>query len=246
MSVSYGLIVSGSNDKCAIIWDMFTGRMVQMLSNHDGPVISVSINQLSGHVMTLTRTRLYLFTVNGVLLASTSLCSPFPLFNSEFTCMFPATVGIAVPTPDWREGVEVVTGHEGGLVCLWKMRREYRPSDTVMEVIYGDNVELESADELNTSNTQSKLSQNYIHRELYVCSTISRVHDERITALKLCPATSSTSTVSSSNVNSTVKIKTKKSSLISHQNEYLGSQTDLLVGDGGGVISRWACQMEVK
>ena len=216
-----------------------------MLSNHDGPVISVSINQLSGHIMTLTRTRLYLFTVNGVLLASTSLSSSLQFHNSEFTCMFPATVGICVPTPDWKEGIEVITGHEGGLVCLWKMRREPRPSDTVMEVIYGDNVDIHG-DEGNDSeftSGQTKLSQNYIHRELYVCATIGRVHEERITALKLCPTTSSTSTVSSSGTSAVVR---SKKSLISHQNEYMGAQTELLVGDGGGIISRWACQMDIK
>lgn len=244
---------------------------MRVIAAHDNSLVSVSINRLSGRIVTLTRTCVCLHTANGVLLASSVIDHNTPMHNSEYACIFPATVGIAIPTSYWQDGVELVTGHEAGLVCLWKMKRSRRRLETAA----GNESERctpdssPSARERTDSTSLSvktdgsglkpvpkRASDTYIHRELYVCSTISKLHEDKITALKLCCSANSFSSSSSAAVSvsggahghgilNPTNMKHNKGSNISPQLvENIGSNSDLLVGDAGGSISRWSCSYE--
>lgn len=288
-------MVSGGKDRCAILWDLTSGRLVRVISEHDNALLSVSINRLSGNIMTLTRTCVSLHTVNGVLLASALIDRNTPMRNTDYSNIFPATVGMTVPCSYWQDGVELVTGHEGGLVCLWKMKRSRKKLGTTATASTGNSESgytspvaclgarsRASSTIIGSESTMSLsleadsngdgsgrmpvpklVSDTYIHRELYVSSTISRVHEDNITALKLCCSATSFAGSSSSfsgasasavsvpgsahgygSLNPT-KMKHNKGSNISPQLiENIGSNSDLLVGDAAGYISRWSCHYD--
>lgn len=69
-SPAYNMIVSGSRDGTAIVWDMSRFMFVRQLSDHVGLVAAVSINDLSGDIATCSGTWLHLWTVNGDQLAT--------------------------------------------------------------------------------------------------------------------------------------------------------------------------------
>lgn len=53
-STAYNIIVSGSKDKSAIIWDMSRYKYVRQLLNHVGVVAAVSINELTVSIRYIT------------------------------------------------------------------------------------------------------------------------------------------------------------------------------------------------
>ena len=253
--------------------DTFDSDYSLFEANHDNSLISVSINNISGHIVTLTRTCLYLYTVNGHPLSRMTISHNTPMRNSEFSMMTSATIGIAIPTADWQEGVEAVTGHESGLVCLWKLRRiaknrrqqandnlkhnMWSPAAKYKEGVHGEAENFQNKASpgggiQNTDSSEAKIS--YIHRELYVCSTISKVHEERITALRLCQSAShgiGGGTASSAHASSSVLSAGGSSGLRASKHnqrnvisalpitEYAGGNNDLLIGDANGCVSRW-------
>lgn len=249
MSLSYNVVVSGSSDRSLMLWDLKTSRLIRAVNHFDNCLLSVSINNLSGHIVALTKSSLYLFNINGGLLAKSFLNHMVASTGVDFVGVTPATVGVAIPTPDWLEGVEAVTGHEGGLVCLWKLRR-------IIAAHENSNVSDAEGLQISTNELDSpsnKPSGSRLQRELYVCSTITGTHGYDITAVKLCR----TSVYHSSNVIpnahsgssntagvavTTVPSRRNHHGLISHLpvTDFTGSGFDLLVGDSGGFVSRWA------
>jgi hypothetical protein len=65
----FSMIVSGDSIGCVCVWNYRTKRLVRMLCQHSGPLLSLSINSLGGHICTLTSQHLRLFTINGDLLS---------------------------------------------------------------------------------------------------------------------------------------------------------------------------------
>lgn len=55
-SSQYNMIVSGSRDGTAIVWDMSRFTFVRQLSDHVGLVAAVSINDLNGDIATCSAT----------------------------------------------------------------------------------------------------------------------------------------------------------------------------------------------
>ena len=127
------LLVSGSADGAAALWDTRRARLVRVLGRHAGPVLSVSISPISGYVLTLARCELRLYSLNGDLLAAATLSLASPAGGEEAEDTVPqGSAGpdilagglkvLAVPTADWQRGLVAVTGHENGFVYIWKLR----------------------------------------------------------------------------------------------------------------------------
>jgi hypothetical protein len=93
--------------------------MQRSLGEHSGPVIAVSINRINGHVFTLTRTELRLYSLNGDLITN-------QIFRDADHARHVAGASAlyAVGCPDWQAGVVAVTGHVDGAVLLWTMGRD--------------------------------------------------------------------------------------------------------------------------
>ncbi|KAL6443583.1 hypothetical protein ACFW04_001612 [Cataglyphis niger] len=73
-SPAYNVIVSGSRDGTAIIWDLSRCLFVRQLRGHAGPVAAVAINELTGDIATCAATWLHVWSINGEELASVNTC----------------------------------------------------------------------------------------------------------------------------------------------------------------------------
>ena len=68
-SRAHGIVVSGSQDATAIVWDLKDHCYVRQLCGHSGAISSVSINHASGTIMTVSGPEIRIWTINGDVLA---------------------------------------------------------------------------------------------------------------------------------------------------------------------------------
>lgn len=73
-SPAYNVIVSGSRDCTAIIWDLSRGVFVRQLRGHAGPIAAVAVNDLTGDIATCAATWLHVWSINGDELANVNTC----------------------------------------------------------------------------------------------------------------------------------------------------------------------------
>lgn len=126
---AYGIIVSGSEDGTAIIWDLHRLKFTRQLTCFAGVeqrrarrgVSTVSCNEQSGDILTLWANEIRLWNVNGVLLARQDMSLGVGVGRH-----LAVTKALFLPREPWQDGVAVVTGHENGGLCLWSI--EY-PTD---------------------------------------------------------------------------------------------------------------------
>ena len=105
-------MVSGSEDKTAVIWDLWTSASVFKMQ-HNSQVIRVAINRSCGNIFVLTAQSLHVYDINGQPLASVQLST---------LQLAPATCMVAVSAPEWEEdAVVAATGHSNGAVTLWRL-----------------------------------------------------------------------------------------------------------------------------
>jgi hypothetical protein len=121
LSSEFNLLVSGSKDHEVILWDYRQQCMIRLLSSssllHTGPLLSVSINTISGNILTLTKEQLRIYHLNGDLLSYQNFMDP-----SQNLTLSSASCLLAVPCGEWQDdAVVAVTGHVDGNVYLWKM-----------------------------------------------------------------------------------------------------------------------------
>ncbi|KAM0748128.1 beach-domain-containing protein [Meredithblackwellia eburnea MCA 4105] len=106
-SRAFSIVVSGSDDRTAIIWDLNRKRFVHQLSGHDMRVHLVAISDTTGDVATCSGSILRIWTVNGKLLATQS--------TSNYTEAITAVAfSLSETTPI------IATGHRNGKVMLWE------------------------------------------------------------------------------------------------------------------------------
>ena len=240
--------------------------MLRMLDHQQGPVISISINSVSGIIATLTIEQIRLYSINGDLISYVNLHQQQQhhqqhhqqqqqqQFKNRNTAnvMNEPTVILVTPCLLGQDGIKVVTGHKGGYIYLWKLRKYMHNYDESINSNdkNDDNGEHGSSKNNNNSNnnninssnnnnnnnsSSSSSSKNKIHSyktiknesqllELFITSIPTRTHKASITILKLCSSNYTT-------------LKSKE--IISRTLEdkrYL----DLLVGDNDGYVSRWS------
>uniref|UniRef100_A0A803XXU5 WDFY family member 4 n=1 Tax=Meleagris gallopavo TaxID=9103 RepID=A0A803XXU5_MELGA len=110
-SVTYSIIVSGSDDRTCIIWDLNHLTYITQLPAHGASLSSVAINNSTGDIASCAGSYLHLWTVNGQPLVSVNTtCSP----KSCIACCCFAEV------MDWDTRSIVITGSTDGVVRLWK------------------------------------------------------------------------------------------------------------------------------
>ena len=127
ISTTFGTIVTGGCDGKILEWDLRTLTFLRQLihpmsstSSRDASkethvAKSVSINHKNGNIVTLIRSNLCVFDINGNLVAKQSPDDEFE--RSAIPCCVAAT-----GCPEWMEnGIVAVTGHMNGDVRLWSI-----------------------------------------------------------------------------------------------------------------------------
>ncbi|KAF9330941.1 hypothetical protein BGZ91_012307, partial [Linnemannia elongata] len=112
ISVAYSIIVSGSEDKSCIIWDLNRLEYVRQLGRHDDGVRVVAINDATGDIATCSGPVLRLWTVNGDMILqkyTTQIGDPI------LDCVF-----YSGKTGEWLSREIVLTSHRRGTIKVWE------------------------------------------------------------------------------------------------------------------------------
>lgn len=110
-SVTFSLLVSGSQDRTCILWDLDHLTHVARLPAHRDGVSAVAISDVSGTIVSCAGAHLSLWDVNGQPLASiTTAWGP----EGAITCCY------VVEGPAWDTSHVIITGSRDGMVRIWK------------------------------------------------------------------------------------------------------------------------------
>ncbi|CCM01782.1 uncharacterized protein FIBRA_03849 [Fibroporia radiculosa] len=114
-SRSWSIVVSGSVDCSAVVWDLNRGTYVRTIWHGPGDdyeVYLVSINESTGYIATCSRSKLCLNTINGRLIATLDLVSP------AIPHTYPAITSMAFLERDYTRTGVIATGGSDGTITL--------------------------------------------------------------------------------------------------------------------------------
>lgn len=236
----YSVMVCGSKSKDSedgtqhlggsiLLWECQTGRLIrhiQPAAHHANcrTVQSVSINRVCGHVTALLSrpSQLYIFSINGDLLFDSGVSWPtaHPSVSTppipRSVMVSPATVAIALPCGEWQKGVVAMTGHDNGVLSLWKVRSVGGDKDAGM---YSSNAPTYVDQPEGSVGGQIATATGV--KELYVASQLNG-RGCAVTALSLGESPG----------------KAARLPLVPRLH-VAASSCEVLVGDADGNVSRW-------
>jgi WD40 repeat protein len=114
-SPAYNVIVSGSRDATAIVWDLSRLIFVRQLRGHAAPVAAVAVNELTGDIATCAGTWLHVWTINGDELASVNTCVGRADRMQQILCV------AFSQAQEWDAQNVVMTGSTDGVVRMWSL-----------------------------------------------------------------------------------------------------------------------------
>lgn len=114
-SPAYNVIVSGSRDCTAILWDLCRGIFIRQLRGHTAPVAAVAVNDLTGDIATCAATWLHVWSINGDKLASVNTCVGRADRMQQILCV---TFSQA---HEWDSGNVIMTGSTDGVARMWSI-----------------------------------------------------------------------------------------------------------------------------
>ncbi|XP_049501299.1 WD repeat- and FYVE domain-containing protein 4 isoform X1 [Panthera uncia] len=110
-SVTFSLLVSGSQDCTCILWDLDHLTHVARLPAHREGISALAISDVSGTIVSCAGAHLSLWNVNGQPLASiTTAWGP----EGVITCCY------MMEGPAWDTNHVIITGSQDGMVRIWK------------------------------------------------------------------------------------------------------------------------------
>ncbi|KAM9197870.1 WD repeat- and FYVE domain-containing protein 4 [Dugong dugon] len=110
-SITFSLLVSGSQDRTCILWDLDHLTHVARLPAHREGISAIAISDVSGTIVSCAAAHLSLWTVNGQPLASVATAWG-PEGAITCCCVMEGTAG------DTSHGI--ITGSRDGIVRIWK------------------------------------------------------------------------------------------------------------------------------
>lgn len=131
-SPAYNVIVSGSRDGSAIVWDLSRFIFVRQLRDHVGLVAAVSINDLTGEIATCSATWLHIWSANGDALATVNTSIGSADRMQQILCVAFST------THEWDQQNVVITGSTDGVVRMWSMEYVQVPAESKKPLIESD------------------------------------------------------------------------------------------------------------
>ncbi|XP_044260057.1 WD repeat and FYVE domain-containing protein 3 isoform X2 [Tribolium madens] len=123
-SPAYNVIVSGSRDCTAIIWDLSRGIFVRQLRGHAGPIAAVAVNDLTGDIATCAATWLHVWSINGDELANVNTCVGRADRMQQILCV------AFSQTHEWDSLNVVMTGSTDGVTRMWSIEYVQVPDET--------------------------------------------------------------------------------------------------------------------
>jgi hypothetical protein len=127
-SREYSVVVSADASGKCYLWDLNETTFVKELCTGDDPVLAIDIHDLTGDIITCSRSAYILWSVNGDLLAYHSVSSSTANSAAEaVTCC------LLCPSPEGYMALQATTlftGHANGNICVWNV-------DTNIEVEAG-------------------------------------------------------------------------------------------------------------
>ncbi|KAG5870011.1 hypothetical protein JTB14_023053 [Gonioctena quinquepunctata] len=123
-SPAYNVIISGSRDSTAIIWDLSRGVFVRQLQGHAGPVAAVAVNDLTGDIATCAATWLHLWSINGDELANVNTCVGRADRMQQILCV------AFSQTHEWDHLNVIMTGSTDGVTRMWSIDYVQVPDET--------------------------------------------------------------------------------------------------------------------
>ena len=164
VSNAYHLLVSGSCDHSCIVWDINRCKFVRQLPNHFSAVSTICINELTGDIASASSTYLYLWSINGELLASINTIG---LSRNQVILSICFT-----QVNEWDNNNVILTGGTDGIVRMWSL--DYR-----QELIDSPKIENQNNDDNSFLNCQVNLkSSNMISSGPLEQKTRSNSSDE--------------------------------------------------------------------
>ncbi|KAI5791858.1 hypothetical protein EDC01DRAFT_616117 [Geopyxis carbonaria] len=112
ISKGFSTLVTSSNDKVVMVWDLNRLKFVRKLKT-DAPVQCIAVNDVTGDIMLCSGAQLSIFTINGQLIFSQDVCGA--LDDTIMSCAFYEGLG-----NEWLERELIFTGHKRGIVNIWE------------------------------------------------------------------------------------------------------------------------------
>ena len=141
-SPAYNVIVSGSRDGTAIVWDMSRFTFVRQLRDHVGIVAAVSINELTGDIATCSATWLHVWSTNGDALATVNTSIGSADRMQQILCVAFSSMR------EWDQQNVIITGSTDGVVRMWSMEYVQVPIAPIQNIIADDSLSPTDADSL--------------------------------------------------------------------------------------------------
>ncbi|XP_059488715.1 WD repeat and FYVE domain-containing protein 3 [Neocloeon triangulifer] len=114
-SPAYNVIVSGSRDATAIIWDLSRLMFVRQLMGHSAPVAAVAVNEVTGDIATCAGTWLHVWTINGVQLACVNTSVGRADRMQQILCVAFSQAN------EWDPQNVIMTGSTDGVARMWSI-----------------------------------------------------------------------------------------------------------------------------
>ncbi|XP_046392591.1 WD repeat and FYVE domain-containing protein 3 isoform X2 [Ischnura elegans] len=122
-SPAYNVVVSGSRDATAIVWDLSRLIFVRQLRGHAAPIAAVAVNELTGDIATCAGTWLHIWSINGNELACVNTCVGRADRMQQILCVAYSQ------THEWDSQNVIMTGSTDGVARMWSVDFVQVPND---------------------------------------------------------------------------------------------------------------------
>ncbi|XP_047018830.1 WD repeat and FYVE domain-containing protein 3 isoform X2 [Helicoverpa zea] len=155
-SPAYNLVVSGSRDGQAIVWDVERGTFIRQLLPPQSygpppPVSALAIDDLTGDIATCSGSWLYAWSINGELLGAVDTIGGRERSQQVLCVAFSQT-------REWDPLNVIITGSTDGVVRMWSIDYIAETADEQTESLEGGSVDPVSSVDIDKDKDEQKLS----------------------------------------------------------------------------------------